>query len=332
MMARLAITLACGDYDRTRALADGRVQVEGVDLTMLALSPEETFFRMVRFEEFDVAELSLSTYVLTAGRDAQFVAIPVFPSRAFRHNGIYVHAGAGIEAPQDLVGRRVGVAEYQLTANVWIRGILADFHGVPVNSVRYRTGGLHEPGRVEKVAIPALPDGVEVVPCPEGRTLSGMLVSGEIDALYTPRAPRPFLEHDPHVRRLFPDVREAEESYYQQTAIFPIMHVVAIRREVYQRNRWLASSLVKAFEQARDIAFQGLDETAALPLVLPWVYTEIGRVQALMGEDYWSYGLTRANEHVLSTFLRYAREQGLAKNDIEPKDLFAPETLDTLSI
>jgi 4,5-dihydroxyphthalate decarboxylase len=331
-MARLPITLACGDYDRTRALVDGRVGIEGVDLTMLTLSPEEIFFRMVRFEEFDVAELSLSTFVLTIQQDAPFVAIPVFPSRAFRHNGIYVHSGAGIESPGQLAGRRVGVAEYQLTANVWIRGILADFHNVPVNSVSYVTGGLHQPGRVEKVAIPVLPDGVEITGCPPGRTLSEMLISGEIDALYTPRVPRPFLDRDPHVRRLFPDVREVEENYYRLTQIFPIMHVVAIRREVYQRNRWLASSLAKAFAQARDLAFRGLDETAALPYVLPWVYDEIGRVQALMGEDYWSYGLNDANVLTLNTFLRYAREQGLAKDEIEPRDLFAPETLALLTI
>lgn len=329
---RLEITLACGSSDRTRALADGRVEVEGVDLRMLTLSPEETFFRMVRFGEFDVAEFSLATFVLTIQQDAPFVAIPVYPSRAFRHNGIYVHSGAGIESPEHLAGRQVGVAEYQLTANVWIRGILADFHGVPVSSVRYVTGGLHEPGREEKVAIPVLPEGVEVVPCPDGRTLSEMLVSGEIDALYTPRVPRPFLERDPRVRRLFSNLREVEESYYRQTRIFPIMHLIAIRREVYQRNRWLARSLAKAFTEARDLAFQGLEETAALPLVLPWAYDEIGRVQDLMGEDYWSYGLNDANQLALSTFLRYAREQGLAEREIEPRDLFAPETLPSLAI
>jgi len=256
----------------------------------------------------------------------------VFPSRAFRHSGIYVHSGAGVGSPQDLAGRRVGVAEYQLTANVWIRGILADFHDVPVSSVRYVTGGLHQSGRSEKVAIPPLPESVDVTACPEGRTLAGMLVTGEIDALYTPRVPRPYLAGDPRVRRLFPDARAAEESYYRQTRIFPIMHVVVIRREVYQRSRWLASSLVKAFTQARDLAFSGLDETAALPYVLPWVYQEIGRVRALMGGDYWSYGLGPANRTVLGTFLRYAREQGLAPDGIEPPDLFAPETRDELAI
>ena len=332
-MTRLAITLACGDYDRTRALADGRVPVEGADLTVLTLSPEETFFRMVRFQEFDVAELSLSTYVLTLsqGREPPFIAIPVFPSRAFRHNGIYVHAGAGIESPGQLAGRLTGVAEYQLTANVWIRGVLADFHGVPVDSVRYLTGGLHQPGREEKAAIPFLPDGVEVSSCPANRTLSEMLVTGEIDALYTPRVPQPFLDGDPRVQRLFPKTREAEEEYFSRTGIFPIMHVVAIRRELYHRNRWLANSLVKAFTQARDIAFRGLDETAALPYVLPRVYEEIGRVQALMVRDYWSYALTSAHHLALATFLRYAREQGLAAGGIEPADLFAPEPLVVLA-
>lgn len=331
-MTRLQITLACGDYDRTQALHDGRVGVEGVELRCLPLSPEETFFRMVRHREFDVAELSLSTYVMTLESGAPFVAIPVFPSRAFRHNGIYVNSAAGIESPAELPGRQVGVAEYQLTANVWIRGILAEFHDVPVNSVRYRTGGLHQPGRVEKLQLPSLPPDVEVLPCRNGETLAGLLVSGGIDALYTPRTPRPYLDGDSRVRRLFQDVREAEEKYFAQTGIFPIMHVVAMRRDIYLRNRWLAQSLVKAFTQARDLAVEGLDETAALPLVLPWVYEDIARVRAVMGTDFWSYGLNSANELTLRTFLSYAREQGLATKALEPADLFATETLETVLI
>jgi 4,5-dihydroxyphthalate decarboxylase len=287
-MARLAITLACGDYDRTRALADGRVTVEGADLTVLALGPEEIFFRMVRFGEFDVAELSLSTYLLTVQQGAPFVAIPVFPSRAFRHSGIYVHSGAGIGSPRDLVGRRVGVAEYQLTANVWIRGILADFHDVPVSSVRYVTGGLHQSGRREKVAIPALPEGVEVTACPEGRTLAEMLVTGEIDALYTPRVPRPFLDGDPRVHRSSRTCARPR-SYYRQTQIFPIMR----RRhpaEVYERSRWLARSPVKGCTQARDLASAG--STDRRPAVRPALGLPGDRPRrALMGGDYWSYGL-----------------------------------------
>ena len=331
-MGRLALTLACGDYDRTRALADGRVLVEGVDLRFLSLEPEETFFRMVRHREFDAAELSLSTYVLTLQEGAPFVALPVFPSRAFRHNGIYVNTSAGINRPEDLVGRRVGVAEYQLTANVWIRGILQEYHGLPAGSVLYVTGGLHEPGREEKLALDGLPEDVDVSACPAGRTLADLLVAGEIDALYTPRVPRPFLDRHPGVARLFADARAAEEAYFAVTGIFPIMHVLALRREVYEANRWLAASLVKAFTRARDLAMAGLEETAAYPLVLPWAYEDVARIRATMGDDYWSYGLDAANETALRTFLRYSREQGLAKEDWAPRDLFAPETLERATI
>ena len=326
-MARLAVTLACGDYDRTRALADGRVTVEGADLTVLALGPEEIFFRMVRFGEFDVAELSLSTYVLTAQQGAPFVAIPVFPSRAFRHSGIYVHSGAGVGSPRDLAGRRVGVAEYQLTANVWIRGILADFHDVPVSSVRYVTGGLHQSGRREKVAIPALPEGVEVTACPEGRTLAEMLVTGEIDALYTPRTPAPYAQGRPEVRRLFDDPAAEEARYFAGTGVFPIMHTVVLRRALYAEHRWLARALFKAFEQARRQALDGIDETATLKYMVPWLPGEVARTRELLGDDYWPYGVA-PNQRALDTFLRYSFEQGLARSRLSPADLFATETLE----
>jgi len=328
----LELTLACASNDRTRALEDGRVQPEGMALRCIGLSPEETFFRMVRHREFDVAELSLSTYVLTLEDGAPFVAIPVFPSRAFRHNGIYVNSASDVKEPADLVGGTVGVAEYQLTANVWIRGILAEFHSVPVGAVRYMTGGLHEPGRVEKVELPGLPAGVEVVMSPPGRTLAGMLVDGEIDAIYTPRTPQPFLDGDSRVRRLFPDVRAVEERYFELTGIFPIMHVVVVRHEVYQAHRWVAGSLLKAFTQSRDLALADLDETATLPLILPWIYEDIARVRSVMGSAFWSYGMNPGNELSLRTFLRYSAEQGLASRQLEPADLFAPETLDTVVV
>jgi 4,5-dihydroxyphthalate decarboxylase len=318
----LSLTLACWDYDRTAALADGRVRPEGVDLTYLDLPVEETFFRMLRFAEFDVAELSLSSYVISMARGAPFVAIPVFPSRAFRHNGVYVRAGAGIEAPQDLVGRRVGVPEYQMSAAVWIRGILADHYGVPVGSVTYRTGGLHDPGRHEK--LPIDPPGVKIEPIPPGETLAGMLVRGEIDALYSPRVPRPFLQGDLRVHRLWPDAASEEKAYVSRTGIFPIMHLVAIRRDVYEANRWVARSLYKAFEEAKAVAEARLEETAAPANLLPWSYQEVRETKAVMGEDFWPYGL-EANLHTLGTFLRYSHEQGLADRLYEPSELFCPE-------
>ena len=326
----VSLTLACWDYDRTQALADGRVRPEGVDLTYLTLPVEETFYRMMRYREFDVAELSLSSYVVSLCHDAPFVAIPVFPSRSFRHNGIYVNAGSGIERPADLVGRVVGVAEYQLTANVWIRGILDEHHGVPVDSVRYRTGGLHEPGRIEKAAVD-LPPTIDIAPIEPGATLAGLLTSGDVDALYTPRSPRPFLDRDPRVRRLFADPRAEEETYYRATGIFPIMHVIALRRDVYERRPWLAMSLYKAFTAAKAAATERLAETAAPLSMVPWSYAEFDRVRDLMGDDFWPYGLP-ANEHTLATFLRYSHAQGLADRLLRPDELFAEETLDSFRI
>jgi 4,5-dihydroxyphthalate decarboxylase len=330
MSCRVPLTLACWDYDRTRALATGEIRVEGTDLTYLSLPVEETFFRMARHLEFDAAEMSLSTYVVSLFNGAPMIAIPVFPSRSFRHNGIYVGAASGISRPEDLVGRVVGVPEYQLTAVVWIRGILAEHYGVPVESVRYRTGGLDTAGRVEKLRL-SLPPEVDVRPIPADQTLSGMLLRGEIDAIYCPRTPRPYAEGNPEIRRLFADSRAEEERYYARTGIFPVMHTVVLRRELYDRHRWLAQSLFKAFEEARRATAARLTETAASPAMLPWLYAEAERTHRTMGDDFWTYGL-KSNTGVLATFLRYSHEQGLAARLLEPAELFAPETHDAYLI
>lgn len=317
------LTLACWDYDRTAALADGRVRPEGVDLTYLSLPIEETFFRMARFREFDAAEMSLSSYVVSLDHGAPFVAIPAFPSRSFRHNGIYVNARSGIESPADLAGRVVGVPEYQLTAVVWIRGILADFYGVRADSVTYRTGGLHTPGRQEKISVS--PPGVTIEPIGPQDTLDDMIVSGAIDALYTPRTPGPFLRGDPLVRRLFPESAAAELEYFKASGIFPIMHTLVLRRDVYDRDRWLARSLLKACAEAKRLAEARLEETAAPLSMLPGGYEQARHIRALMGEDFWPYGVRR-NDRALRAFLRYMAEQGLASRRHEPAELFAPET------
>jgi 4,5-dihydroxyphthalate decarboxylase len=323
MSGRVPLTLACWDYDRTAALASGEVRPDGVELTYLNLPVEETFFRMLRYREFDAAEMSLSSYVLSLlTPDRPFIAIPAFTSRAFRHNGIYVSNGSGISGPADLAGRTVGVAEYQLTANVWIRGILAEHYGVPVNAVRYRTGGLHSPGRTAKVSHDA-PPGVQIEPIPADRTLSDMLAAGQVDAVYSPRTPEAFARGN--ARRLFADPRAEEERYFAQTGIFPVMHVVVLRRDVYAARPWLARSLFKAFEEARRAAAERLAETAASRYMLPWLYAEAERTAATMGRDFWSYGLA-GNEAGLQAFLRYSHEQGLASRLLEPAELFAPET------
>ncbi|MEA2270965.1 MAG: 4,5-dihydroxyphthalate decarboxylase [Solirubrobacteraceae bacterium] len=327
----LRLSLACSDYDRTAALRDGTVAPEGIELVYLALPVEETFYRMLRHREFDVAEMSLSSYAvsLLAG-DPWLVAIPVFPSRAFRHSGVFVHRGSGIERPEDLRGKVVGVAEYQLTANVWIRGILAEHHGVPVQAVSYRTAGLEQPERPEKLALD-LPADVDLAPLGTGRSLSSALAAGEIDALYTPRAPSSFLAGDPAVDRLWPDAAAAETAYFADTGIFPIMHVIVIRRALHERHPWIARSLFKAFTAARDLAYERLRETAALPYMLPFLPLDQERVVAAMGRDFWSYGL-EPNRHVLQTFLRYHHEQGLSARRIAPEELFVPEVLDAFAI
>jgi ABC-type nitrate/sulfonate/bicarbonate transport system substrate-binding protein len=330
-MTRLTLTLACGDYDRTRELEEGGVRPDGIDLRYLRLPVEETFFRMMRHQEFEAAELSLSSYAISLQSDpTPFVALPVFTSRMFRHGSIYVNTDAGITGPEDLRGRTVGVPEYQLTANVWIRGILADHHGVPVDSVFYRTGGQERPGRVEKAALD-LPPGIRVQPIGADRTLSSMLADGEIDALYSPRIPRPFAQGDARVARLFPDVVAAEKAYFAATRIFPIMHVVVVRRDVYEANPWVAQSLYKAFVAAKEPVQDRLYDTSALRFALPWLAQHLEEARATLGDDYWSYGL-EANQHVLATFLRYHHEQGLSPRELKPEELFAPESLEAAVI
>jgi 4,5-dihydroxyphthalate decarboxylase len=327
LSTRLRLSLACWDYDRTRALQSGRVRPDGIDLVPLVLPVEETFYRMLTYGEFDVAEMSLSSYVLTLFRDpAPFIAIPVFPSRVFRHGSIYVNVRSGVLRPEDLRGRVVGVPEYQMTASVWIRGILADRHDVPTDSVRYRTGGLHDAGRAEKIALD-LPDRFDVAPIPPHRTLNDMLGSGEIDALYTARAPHAFDPRDPDgaVRRLFPDPRPSERAYFQATGIFPIMHTVVIRREIYEANRWIARSLLDAFTASKDLVYPELREITALKTMLPWSTNEAEDTVALMGEDFWPYGI-EANRTTLEIFLRYSFDQGLAKRLLGIEEIFAPET------
>jgi len=327
----LPLTLACWSYDRTRALLDGRIRPDGIDLTCLDLPVEETFFRMLRHREFDVAEMSLSSYVVSLfADDPPFVAIPVFPSRFFRHSCIYVNAAAGIARPQDLIGRTVGTPEYQMTAPVWIRGILADAHGVPIDSVTYATGGLEEPGRPEKLALD-LPPGIRVNRIGPAQTLSAMLATGEIDALYTARAPSSFGAGDGRVRRLFEDFPAVEREYFRRTRIFPIMHTVVIRRDVYRAHRWIAQSLVKAFAAAQREAYEDLAQTAALKTMLPWLMAHVEDARREMGEDFWPYGLSR-NEDALATFLRYSHEQGLSRRRLSPHELFAPETLESFKI
>jgi 4,5-dihydroxyphthalate decarboxylase len=330
-MSKLRLSLACWNYDRTRALMDGSVQPDGIDLNYLNLPVEETFFRMIRHREFDVAEMSLSSYTVSMFRDPRpFVAIPIFPSRFFRHSCIFINAQAGIRRPKDLVGKRVGTPEFQMTAPVWIRGILAEHYDVPVASVTYFTGGEEEPGRTEKQKLD-LPPNIRIQPIGETQTLSQMLADGEIDALHTARMPSTFQSAPDKVRRLFPDFQQVEQQYFRDTGIFPIMHTVVIRRDVYEQNRWVAQALYKAFVAAQRNTYDDLYVTAALKAMLPWLTAHVEETRALMGDDYWPYGLD-SNRATLSTFLRYHYESGLSKRLLEPEELFAPESLEAFKI
>lgn len=331
-MSNLPITIACWDYDRTRAIMDGRVKVEGCDVNYLPLAVEETFFRALKFAEFDACELSFSSYSRSValardgGPPLQYRAMPVFVSRMFRHSGIYINTTKGIRTPADLKGKVVGVPEFQMTAAVWIRGILEHEYGVPTAAMRWRNGGLEEPGRVEKIPLD-LPPGVELQKIPEGKTLSAMLETGEIDALVSARWPSS-LGRSPNVARLFPNYREVEKAYYQKTGIFPMMHVVGVRKPLLEQHPWLGSSLYKAFVQAKDFAYPELTQMAALKIALPWLGQEIQDTVALMGKDYWAYG-AKENKTALDAFLQYHFEQGLSgKNKLTLEDIFIPSTLE----
>jgi 4,5-dihydroxyphthalate decarboxylase len=330
-MAKLPLTFACWNYDRTRGLLEGRIPVDGISLNYLDLPVEETFFRMLRHHEFDVAEMSLSSYTVSLFKDnPPFIAIPVFPSRMFRHSYIFVNANSGIREPKDLIRKRIGTPEYQMTATVWIRGMLSDEYGVKVTECQFLTGGEEEPGRPEKLKLD-LPPEIQVQAIPADKTLSRMLETGEIDALYTARTPSTYNGGSGAVRRLFPNFQDVERQYFRKTKIFPIMHTVVIRRDIYQRHPWVAQSLCKAFVQAQKEIYADLHQTGAVKFMLPWLMRHVEETEEVMGTDFWPYGF-QANCPVLDTFLRYHHEQGLSKRQLKPNELFAPETFEAFKI
>ena len=324
-MSKLEISIACGDYDRVRAIKDGRVPVDGCDVNFIPMGPEELFFRALRYAEFEVAELSFNSYMMLTSRgECPYVAIPVFPSRMFRHSAVYIRTDRGIERPEDLKGRVVGVPEYQQTANIWMRGILAEEYGVRDSDIRWRTGGQEEPGRDERTPL-ALDNGVEVRPIPADRSLSAMMRAGEIDAFMTARAPSVWLNRESNIGRLWPNYMDVERDYYKRTGIFPIMHLVGVRRDVVEKNNWLPASLLKAFTAAKAVAMAELPEVAALNVTLPWADVFQAQVRDLMGADYWRYGIDDCR-HEIETLIRYSFEQGLLARRLAIEDIFHPAT------
>ncbi len=326
-MATLQISLGCCDYDRTHAIFDGRAPIEGCEVLPVALEPEEAFHRAFQSQEFDVSELSLSSHtVLTSRGQNDYVGVPLFVSRVFRHSGIYIRADRGIDRPEALKGKTIGLPEYQITANVWIRGILQDDYGVKPEDVHWRRGGVEDPGRRERAPLKLSP-GIDLQQVPDDKTLSGMLEAGELDAVFSAKAPSCFTRGAPNIARLFPEYRKAEEDYFRRTRIFPIMHVIGIRKGLAERHPWLAVSIYKAFLRAKELAMAELAQIGHLSASLPWGVSEFQAARALMGDDYWSYGLD-ANRHVLETFTRYHHEQGLSARRVAPEELFAASTLE----
>jgi 4,5-dihydroxyphthalate decarboxylase len=319
-LSKLQLSIAMGDYDRTRALLDGSVQIDGVDPVCMTLSPEEIFFRAFRNAEFDISELSFSSYLVKASKgESPYVAVPVFLSRAFRHTSIYVRTDR-IRKPEDLKGCRIGVPEYQLTANVWARSILQDDYGVRPEDVTWVRGGIDEPGRPEKIKL-SLPPDVRMENAPEGDTISAMLDRGDIDAFIAPRPPGGAAANNPNVGWLFADPTATAKEYYKRTGIFPIMHVVGIRNELAAQHPWLPGAVLKAFEQAKSAALAKLSDTSATKVTLPFVEEQLKAARESMGQDYWSYGVAN-NRPTLEAFVRHHHSQGLSARQMSVDEIF----------
>lgn len=322
-MPNLQLSYAGHLSDRVQDLYYGVVRPEGIDLHFIALPPVEAFNRMLR-NEFHCGEMSFSTYVIRLARgDLPFVAIPVFPARTFRHGAIYVNTRAGIAGPRDLIGRRVGVPEYQMTAAVWVRGLLRHEYDVRPEDLHWITGGLAMPGRkpLVDVAVPGIR--VEYV---EDSTLFDMLLSGGIDALIAPQVPPAIREGRREVGYLFPNFPEVERAYFRKTGIFPIMHVVVMQKDVYAQQPWIAASLTRAFEIAKDNCFSRLDAQEPLPVSIPWSHCLADDVRGLMGRDFWPYGVEK-NRKTIEALCSYAFEQGLVPRPVSADELFASHAI-----
>ena len=328
-MAKLNLSLAVGPYDRTRALLDGAVQVDGATLTGMTLSPEEIFFRAFRHAEFDICELSLSSFtVKTAQGGCPYVGVPAFVSRTFRHTSIYVRTDR-IKKPEDLKGKKIGVPEYQLTANVWARAILEDDYGVKPADIQWVRGGIEDADRPEKITI-KLPSDVKLEDAPPGKSISRLLAEGEIDGFMAPRPPS-LPKGTPNIGWLFPNPVAAATDYYKRTGVFPIMHLVGVRRALAEQHPWLPGAVFKAFQAAKKAAIDQLSDTSATKVTLPFVEERVLEARALMGEDFWPYGV-EANRKTLENFLKHHHAQGLSARRLKPEELFHPGTLESFKI
>lgn len=322
-MPDIELTLAVSYYDHLSDLLRGRVRAEGISLRPIQLPVEEIFFRMMQFGEWDVCEFSCGKYVsLVAGGDLPFRAIPVFPSRVFRQSAVYVGASAGIKEAKDLEGRRVGIPEWAQTAGIYARGYLQHHCGVRLENIHWVQAGVNEPGRKEKVPL-SLPPGVSIEPVTD-RSLSDMLTAGHLDAVISAREPDAFVENDPRIKRLWADTRVREETYYQETGVFPIMHAIVIKSAVLERHPWIAMNLFKAFEEAKANALRHLGRATTSRVPFPGAYHAVEHAKSIFGDDCWPYGV-EANRRTLEAFIQYSHEQGVTARRLNIDELFPVE-------
>lgn len=329
-MSKLRLSVAVGNYDRCRPLFDGDVQIDGVDPVFMQLSPEEIFFRAFRHAEFDICELSLSSSVVKAANGTlPYVGVPVFLSRMFRHSAFYVRKDR-IRTPRDLAGKKVGLPEYQLTAMVWIRAFLEQDYGVAPEDITWVRGGISDADRPEKIEL-NLPPGIRLEDAPSGKTISALLAEGEIDGYIAPRAPDIAPGQAAEVGWLFDDPAAEARAYFERHRIFPIMHIVGIRRAIVDAHPWLAGAVYKAFAQSKELCLERLLETSACKITMPFVDERLHADMALMGRDFWTYGIP-ANRHVLEHFFEQHHRQGLSSRCLAVEELFHPATFEQFSI
>ncbi|MGE0628767.1 MAG: hypothetical protein AB7O43_13150 [Hyphomicrobiaceae bacterium] len=319
MSARLQLTLACGDYEIVRALKDGTVKPDGIELTVLTEMDSNTrHHRFLQGREFDVAELSACSYVIARGLGQDFQALPVFLHRRFRHGAVYINTSKSIREPRDLNGRTIGAKSWTASAILWMRGILESEYGVDLRSITWLTD------LDEHVVGFRPPEDFNVSRIPESAGIEDMLVAGDVDALLHPDIIQPMIDGDPRVARLFADYRAEQIRYYRKTQIFPIMHVLGIKPEIVERHPWVPLNLMAAFNKAKAIAMRRLENPRIVPLVLFREAWE--EQQQIFGPDPWEYGLGARNTKNLETLVGYCRSQGLISRPLALDQLFLNPT------
>ncbi|MBT3915717.1 MAG: 4,5-dihydroxyphthalate decarboxylase [Rhodospirillaceae bacterium] len=322
-MTKLRLNFAASEYDHFRDLVDGTVSAEGIDLNCLRFSVEETFARFVNFQEWEVSEMSFGKFVSFISQDnGKVIGLPVFPSRVFRQSSIYVKADSPLNGPEDLAGKKIGIPEWAQTASIYTRGWLVDQLGIPLTDIEWFQSGVNQAGREEKVKL-KLPKGVSLTPVSD-KSLTELLLKGDVDAVATAHPPQPFEDGDPSIKRLIPNYRDVEEAYFKETNIFPIMHIIALRRDVYEANPWIAMNLYKAFAASKENSVTRALEITATRFPFAWCYEAAERTKDLFGDDFFPYGL-EPNRPTLEAFLKYSYDQGICHRKVTPEELFPEE-------